>query len=248
MSNCSTRPNRSSMRWPPSRKRVVNHSKPRRTQTMPDPLAPRTTPTIYFIGVTTSQSSIMRVFPRWAEILGINAAIAGYDAPLHAPAETYQAIVKHIKRDPLSAGALVTTHKIDLLDATHHLFDYLDPYAELCREISCIAKRDGRLEGYAKDPISSGKTWQGFVEPGYFGRTGAHVMCMGAGGAATAISVYVAGLSERADRPEKFVVIDRSQDRLNDFAALLTKLNTDVNFECVLNEDPRVTDNIMAKP
>src|SRR5258707_5093557 len=215
--------------------------------TVPDPFAPRTTPTIYFIGVTTSQSSIMRIFPRWAEILGLNAAIAGYDAPLHAPAETYKAIVEHVKRDPLTAGALVTTRKIDLLAATHDLFDDLDPSAQLCREISCIAKRDGRLEGYAMDPISSGKTWQGFVEPGYFGRTGAHVTCMGAGGAATAISVYVAGLTERADRPEKFVVIDRSLDRLNEFAALVGRLNTDVNFECVLNEDPRVNDNIMAK-
>lgn len=215
--------------------------------TVLDPLAPRTTPTIYFIGVTTSQSSIMRVFPRWAEILGLNAAIAGYDAPLHAPAHTYQAIVEHIKGDPLSAGALVTTHKIDLLAATRGAFDYLDPYAELCHEISCIAKQDGRLEGYAKDPISSGKTWQGFVEPSYFGRTGAHVMCIGAGGAATAISVYVAGLTERADRPEKFIVIDRSQDRLSDLAAILSKLKTGVKFDCVLNEDPLVNDKIMSK-
>lgn len=30
-------------------------------------------PTFYFIGVTTEQSSIMRVFPKWAELLGLDA-------------------------------------------------------------------------------------------------------------------------------------------------------------------------------
>jgi hypothetical protein len=32
-------------------------------------------PTLYFIGVSTRNSSIMRVFPRWADILGIDADI-----------------------------------------------------------------------------------------------------------------------------------------------------------------------------
>jgi len=30
----------------------------------------KTVPTFFFIGVTTSQSSIMKVFPRWMEALG----------------------------------------------------------------------------------------------------------------------------------------------------------------------------------
>lgn len=30
-----------------------------------------TAPTLYFIGVTTGQSSIMKVFPKWAEALGL---------------------------------------------------------------------------------------------------------------------------------------------------------------------------------
>ena len=32
-----------------------------------------TQPTFYFIGVTTAQSSIMRVFPAWARHLGLPA-------------------------------------------------------------------------------------------------------------------------------------------------------------------------------
>jgi shikimate 5-dehydrogenase len=201
---------------------------------------------MYFIGVTTTKSSIMKVFPKWSDILGLSAEIAGYDAGIHAPAETYRFIVRHIKEDPLSVGALVTTHKIDLLDAARDMFDYLDPYAELCGEISCISKNNGRLEGHAKDPITSGLAWEAFVEPGYWGRTGGHVMCIGAGGSAVAISVYVAGLPNPADRPQKFITVNRSQPRLTRLQEIHTKLDTDITFEYVLNQDPVKNDEIMA--
>ncbi|NIN63518.1 MAG: shikimate dehydrogenase [Anaerolineae bacterium] len=214
--------------------------------TRANPLEPRTVPTLYFIGVTTTQSSIMKVFPRWSDILGLGAEIVGYDAPIHAPDENYEAIVRHIKEDTLAMGALVTTHKIDLLDVTREMFDYLDPYAELCGEISCISKCDGRLEGYAKDPITSGLAWEAFVEPGHWGRTGAHVMCIGAGGSAVAISVYVSGLPDPADRPPRFVVVQRSLPRLEKLQAIHAKLNTDIEFEYILNEDPPRNDEIMA--
>ena len=36
------------------------------------------------------------------------------------------------------------------------MFEYLDPYAEMFGEMSSISKKEGRLEGYAKDPITSG--------------------------------------------------------------------------------------------
>jgi shikimate 5-dehydrogenase len=214
--------------------------------TRANPLEPRTVPTLYFVGVTTTQSSIMKVFPKWSNILDLGAEIVGYDAPIHGPAETYEAIVRHIKEDPLSMGALVTTHKIDLLDATRDMFDYLDPYAELCGEISCISKCEGRLEGYAKDPITSGLSWEAFVPPGHWGHTGAHVMCIGAGGSAVAISVYVSGLPDPADRPQRFVVVQRSLPRLEKLQAIHARLDTDIEFEYILNEDPVRNDEIMA--
>jgi shikimate dehydrogenase len=188
----------------------------------------------------------MRVFPKWSDILDLGAEIVGYDAPIHAPAATYEAIVRHIKEDPLSMGALVTTHKIDLLDATRDMFDYLDPYAELCGEISCISKREGRLEGYAKDPITAGLSWEAFVQSGHWGPTSAHVMCIGAGGSAVAISVYVSGLPDPADRPTRFVVVQRSLPRLEKLQAIHANLDTDIEFKYLLNEDPVKNDEIMA--
>ncbi len=209
-------------------------------------LQPRTVPTLYFIGVTTGQSSIMKVFPRWSDVLGLGAEIAGYDAPIHAPPEVYRAVVEHIKDDPLSMGALVTTHKIDLLDATRDLFDYLDPHAQLCGEISCISTRNGQLEGYAKDPISSGLTWESFVPAGHWGATGGEVLCLGAGGAAVAISAHVAQRPDPADRPRRFIAVDIEQARLDALQAIHARLDTNIAFEYVLNADPARNDALLA--
>ena len=87
-------------------------------------------PTFYFIGVTTGSSSIMTVFPKWAAALGIDAEMRGIDLPLHAPDAQYREAVTFLKNDPLSLGALVTTHKLDLFRSCRDLFDYIDPYAE----------------------------------------------------------------------------------------------------------------------
>jgi shikimate dehydrogenase len=206
----------------------------------------RKVPTLYFVGVTTTKSSIMRVFPKWSDILGLGAEISGYDCAIHAPAENYRAIVQHIKNDPLSTGALVTTHKIDLLEASRDLFDYLDPYAELCGEISCISKRDGKLRGHAKDPISSGLALEAFIEQGYWAKTDGQVLCLGAGGSAVAISVYFAGRPDPADRPTKFIAVNRSQPRLDSLKAIHARLTTDIEFEYILNEDPAQNDEYMA--
>ncbi len=49
-------------------------------------LPPAVRPTLYFIGVTTRQSSINAVFPRWAERLGLgDCELRGLDFALGAP-------------------------------------------------------------------------------------------------------------------------------------------------------------------
>ncbi len=98
-------------------------------------------PPIYLIGVTTGQSTITRLFPCWAAILGLeDARLIGVDLPLQAPMEQYREAVSQIKYDPLSLGALITTHKVDLFNAAEDLFDAMNPYARLCREVDCLSK------------------------------------------------------------------------------------------------------------
>ena len=130
--------------------------------------------TFTFIGVTTTKSAIMRIFPAWAEHLGLgNVRMAGVDLAVHAPPERYREAVEVIRSGPLELGALVTTHKIDLFNACRDMFDFIDPYAELCGEVSSLSKRDGLFRAHAKDPISSGRALDEFIEPGYWTRGGA---------------------------------------------------------------------------
>ena len=149
-------------------------------------------PTMYFIGVTTHQSSIMKVFPRWAEYLGLgDVVIQGMNFRWHDEPANYRRAVAFIKDDPLSLGALVTTHKIDLLSACRDQFDRLDPFAELMGEISSISKDDGQLVGHAKDPITSGLALEAFLPDRHWERTGAEALVLGAGGSAIAVTWYM---------------------------------------------------------
>ena len=209
------------------------------------PPPPCERPTLYFVGVTTTKSSIMRVFPRWAEVLGIDADIRGYDAPPRAEPAAYRTIVEHLRDDPLARGALVTTHKIDLLSACRDMFDELDPHALTCGEISCISKRDGRLIGHAKDPITSAASWRAFVPRGHW-RGGGEVLCLGAGGSAVALSVALSAFPERADRPGRMAFVNRGHERLAHLESVHGTITSDIAFEYVQNDDPVRNDALMA--
>ena len=204
-------------------------------------------PTFYFIGVTTGKSSIMRVFPEWMKVLGRpEVVIEGVDLKIHDSPEAYRAAVAQIKKDPNSLGALVTTHKIDLYNASRDMFEYFDPYATTCGEISSISKCDGRLEGHAKDPITAGLSMDAIVDNGYFGRTGAHVLCFGAGGSAVATMLYLMDKKNPADRPVKCIFVNRSPDRLVHLRKMVEQHGTDIEIETICNEDPNRNDALMA--
>lgn len=200
---------------------------------------------IYFIGVTTQQSSIMNVFPKWSDILGLDAQILGQDVPLQAPPAAYRQIVQQIKADPRSMGALVTTHKIDLLHACYDMFDDLDPYARICGEVSCIAKSNGRLKGFAKDPISSGLALDHFVPAGYWQAGEYDVLCLGAGGAAIAISVCLAQQSKTHGCPRRLILVDISSERLDAIRKILDPLNAAIQFDYHLTPTAAANDALM---
>lgn len=205
-------------------------------------------PTIYFIGVTTGQSSIMRIFPRWAAELKLGPCrIVGIDLPLHAPAEDYRRVVSFIKDDPLSRGALVTTHKIDLYAACRDLFDEVDPLADSMGELSCLSKADGRLVASAKDPISAGLALEAFLPAGHFARTGAELFSMGAGGSTIAITWYLTRPRRGADRPSRVIVSNRSQARLDALRRINESFGFGVPMEYVLAPKPEANDRLMGE-
>ena len=202
-------------------------------------------PTLFFIGVSTAHSSIMRIFPRWAEALTLgDCAIVGLDFALHDRPKAYRAAVESIKRHPLARGALVTTHKIDLLAASADLFDELDPFAASQREVSCLSKRGGRLIGHAKDPVSAGLALSAIVPAGHWADTCAAALVMGAGGATTAITWNLTRSARGEDRPSRIIVTDILPERLE---ALRRFHGDDAAIETVLTASAAENDALLAR-
>lgn len=207
---------------------------------------PALKPTMYFIGVTTTYSSIMNIFPRWAAELQLEAAIVGIDLPLNADVGLYREVVSFIKHDPLSLGALVTTHKMNILKAAKEDFYYLDPYATVFEEISSISKRNGRLEGYAKDPISSGLAMEAFIPENFWDEHRGEVLILGSGGSALAISAYLANKEHGKNVPTKITLTNHHEGKLVEARRILSRIETDVIFDFQLCKTPSATDNLVS--
>jgi len=205
-------------------------------------------PTMYFIGVTTAKSSIMKVFPEWAKYLGLgDCVMKGMDFKSHDEPSAYREAVDFIKKDPLSLGALVTTHKLDLLKACRDQFDQLDPLAEMMHEISSISKDNSRLLGHAKDPITSGLSLEAFLPADHWKQTGAEAFIMGAGGSCIALSWHMMKPEHGANRPSKIIVSNRSEPRLNEIREFHRQLNSGIPTEYVLTPAPEMNDEVCRR-
>jgi len=203
--------------------------------------------TMYFIGVTTGKSSIMKVFPKWAEYLGLNAVIKGFDFEPHSNPELYREAVDFIKKDPLSIGALVTTHKLDLVKACKNIFDGFGEYTTLLGEASSISKRENELWGHAKDPITSGLSLEAIVPEGYWKESGGDMHLIGAGGSSLALSLYMINKKKSGgDVPAKIIISNRSQPRLIEMESIHKKIDTDIHFEYSLAPVPGDNDRVVA--
>ncbi|RBP18118.1 shikimate 5-dehydrogenase [Roseiarcus fermentans] len=203
--------------------------------------------TLYFIGVTTSQSSIMKVFPRWSEALGLDAVIKGIDFTPNDDPARYREAVAFIKADPLSMGALVTTHKVNLLKASRDLFDDLDPYAQTLGEISGVSKRGGRLWGHAKDPITVGCSLEAIVEDGYWRRTGAEMIILGAGGSSMALTLFLHNKAIRGgDTPGRITVTARREQSLAEIREAHRRIGFAIPVAYAVTPEPTDADRLVA--
>ena len=208
---------------------------------------PAKRPTLYFIGVTTRQSSIMKVFPVWAEYLGLgDVEIKGIDFPVHDMPANYREAVNFLKNDPLSLGALVTTHKLDLFHACKDMFDVIGSHATLMTETSCISKWDGKLICNAKDPISSGLSLDGFLPEDHFANTGAELFSMGAGGSTIALTWHLLQEIRGNNRPERIVVSDLSEPRLVHIRKIHKSFGSDIPIEYCLVDSAQDNNEILA--
>ncbi len=204
--------------------------------------------TMYFIGVTTGKSSIMKVFPKWAEHLGLNAVIKGFDFEPHSAPEQYREAVEFIKKDELSLGALVTTHKLDLLKACGDLFEGRGEYAQLLDEASSLSKRGKELWAHAKDPITSGLSLDAIADDAYWKESGADLHILGAGGSSLALTLYLINKKKNGGTvPARIIISNRSEPRLNEMKEIHRKLGTDISFDYYLCPSPSDNDKVVAQ-
>lgn len=203
--------------------------------------------TMYFIGVTTTKSSIMKVFPAWADHLGLDAELKGIDFAPNSNPDSYREAVSFIKSDPFSLGALVTTHKVNLLKASDDLFDHLDPYAKTLHEISSISKRGTDLIGHAKDPISAGAAYEAIVSKDYWASSGGEMLILGSGGSSLALTLYLHNkASEGGDVPEKIIVTARRDASLDEMRTVHGNIAFNIPVEYRLAPTPEEADALVA--
>jgi shikimate 5-dehydrogenase len=202
---------------------------------------------MYFIGVSTAKSSIRQVFALWADILNRpEFELVGIDLPLRADPDLYRNVVEFIKKDPLSRGALITTHKVQLYRACQDLFDNIDPVARALHEVSCLSKEGPLLRATAKDPSTSSLALQSFLPDTYWESHEADLVCLGAGGSALALASHFVGNLSSGRTPRRIIVTNRSAERLKDFRATYESLGSGPELELIHAPNPEVNDEVVS--
>lgn len=200
-----------------------------------------------FFGVTTAHSAIQRIYPRWAELLRLDAQIVGLDFPIDAPPADYRAAVERIKHDRDAVGGLITTHKLNVLAASADLFDELDEAAVLLNEVSCIAKRDGRLLGAALDDRTSKLALDRFAPASFWSEHGGELLLLGAGGASIATTLGLHRAAEAGESlPARIHVTARSAARLDEMRRLHELIGFGIEVEHHVTRTPEEADRIVA--
>jgi shikimate 5-dehydrogenase len=210
---------------------------------------------LYFIGVTTAQSAINLILPAWSQALNLELHLVGIDLPIDASPQQYVDAVNTIKNDPHALGSDVTTHKTKLYEYAKHLFDEFDAMTQLTGEIVAITKKDGRLGGSAAPECASTTlTMKAMLGDAYWDKQDGALLCLGAGGAARAITLSLlcdfetdAPLAnKRRSKPKKMIVVDIDERQLRSMDAFLHDFCNGTPVEYICQSDPMLNDRILT--
>jgi shikimate 5-dehydrogenase len=202
---------------------------------------------MYFIGVDTNFSSIMKTFPLWSKELGLeNVEVKGIEIPLKTDVVTYREVVEFIKNDPLSKGGLVATHKIGIYNACKHMFDDIDPLANKLGELSCIYKKGDKLIAHATDQISAGLAIESFLPNNFWQDHEGEVVLLGSGGSAVAIAEYF-GQEKWGKNIPKITICNRSIPHLATVRENLAPIADVITLDLVHNATPKANSDLVSK-
>jgi len=142
---------------------------------------------VLFVGVNTSGSVAHAVFGRWAAVLGRPWALRSIDLPATTPPEAFRGLVSAMRRNPSVDGAVITAHKLRVYRACGPDLDRRDWLTGITHEINALATGPV-LAGYARDAVSLAHVLPVLIRSTGVGTArDLHVLCLGAGGAATAL-------------------------------------------------------------
>ena len=103
------------------------------------------------------------------EHLGLGEVeICGHDFAMHAPSESYREVVRAIASDPMELGALSRPTRSTCSPPAGTCSTSSTPTRSCAGKCRLCPSADGLFRAHAKDPISSGRALDEFVEPGYW--------------------------------------------------------------------------------
>jgi shikimate 5-dehydrogenase len=155
-------------------------------------------------------------------------------------------VVRRIAADHSALGAVITTHKLALFQACRDLFAGVDRDAALCREVTAISREREQILGHATDPLAAAGTLRAMLGPNYRAERRAGVLCLGAGGAATAIAVSLLGEPGAGDAPEPFIAVDTRPERLDALRAVIQSANPKRKIVTHCHADAGLNDALLA--
>lgn len=212
-------------------------------------------PLILFVGVTTTGSLAHTVFQRWAALLGRTWTLRGVDLPTDTPPQTYRQLVSAMRDNPAVRGAVITAHKLRLYRVCAPDLAGDDPLVGLTHEVNTLVTdtSGATVTGYARDAVSLTLILPELPRHADVDSLRKlHVLCLGAGGAATALllALHIDMTAEPGSlpgAPAHIVFADTDPSALDDLRAVAARAMIDpTRVSFVHAVDPGACDALVA--
>jgi len=199
-------------------------------------------PSMFFIGVTTHNSFINKVFEHWLAILNKNIELIGVNLELNCDPKEYQLVLDRIERNPFVLGALVTTHKVRIFNHCKEYFNNLPKTCHDFKEIGCIYKEGPNLQGEVTDLYSVKDALKALLE-NKVNDFKSDIYLLGCGGAGLALAYVI--LSNEIPNYKRLIISETDPNRCLEIEAILEKYNQSKKLQ-IINTHKQSSESIVS--